>query len=93
MTTHNGRIVVDLDTGGAIEGEIETHNGSVRLGLSDRAVTRVVARTHNGGISTKRSFQTDEHTRRHFDGTLGSPSTILRVTTHNGSITLNDVEE
>ncbi len=88
LVTHNGSIEAELAGVGNVTGKIRTHNGSVRLALGDSASAELECRTHNGPISSTLALNDVVVDRHTLQGTLGQGEGRLRVTTHNGSITL-----
>ena len=88
LITHNGRIVARLDGSGPVNGRIESHNGAVEVRVAEGLSARVVASTDNGRVSYSGALDRVEAGRNFVVGELGGGDGRLRITTHNGGVSI-----
>lgn len=88
LTTHNGPITARLRGTGALNGTLETHNGEVQIEVSEQLSARIVASTDNGEMSYSGRLDRVEAGRHFLVGDVGEGSGRLRISTHNGDVTI-----
>jgi hypothetical protein len=92
LVTHNGSVVANLERCTEINGRVTTHNGGVRLSVGEGISTSLDCRTANGRVRCKVPLVLSESGRQRLVGTLGAGAGNLKVTTHNGSVTITKAE-
>ena len=90
LVTHNGWIEADLRNSGSIGGRVITYNGGIRLALGGEANTILDLGTHKGLINSEVNLQDVTIKDSQITGRLGQGGEKLKVSTHNGSLTLTD---
>jgi hypothetical protein len=99
--THNGDVRLTFRGGGLRQAVAESHNGEITIDLGPDQDLRLEAETHNGRVRNEMLLQDPRwrgstrsdgrHAQRednHVTGQIGAGTGSLRVTTHNGDITL-----
>lgn len=99
--THNGDLRLTFRGGGLQQAVAESHNGEVTIDLGPDQDLQLQAETHNGSIrnqvllqdprwrgSTRSDGSHDQREDNRMTGQIGAGKGSLRVTTHNGDITL-----
>ena len=89
----NGGVIVDL-SGNRWDGvgmDVRTTNGGVRLRLPSDYSADLEAQAQNGGITidVPLMLQSPADARRHVRGTIGSGGAPIRLTTHNGGVSVH----
>ncbi len=83
----NGGIRVALASVGPEQIALSTTNGGVRLTLPESAKASLNATTTNGGIEVSGlKVDTQEQSRRHFEGKLNGGGAVIELRTTNGGI-------
>jgi len=90
LVTHNGRIEADLRGSGSIAGCIITYNGGIQLALGEGVDTILDFGTHKGFINSEVNLQDVTIKDSQITGRLGQGGEKLKVSTHNGSLTLTN---
>jgi len=89
--THNGRIEVEL-MGSIWDGrqlEVTTHNGGINVAMPAGYSARVQAETSSGRIQSDFPITVSGELRpRRLDTNIGFGGPLIRLTTHNGQVTL-----
>jgi len=89
--THNGRIEVEL-MGSIWDGrqlEVTTHNGGINVAMPAGYSARVQAETSRGRIQSDFPITVSGELRpRRLDTNIGFGGPLIRLTTHNGQVTL-----
>ncbi len=85
--SHNGALTLELSATGAVQGSAETHNGPVEVAFAPGCSATVEADTNNGRLvlanpTAKATIENPIQVR------IGDGAGKLKVTTHNGSITI-----
>lgn len=88
LLTHNGSVEANLERCTEVSGSVTSHNGGVRIAVGDGISTSIDCRTHNGSVRCKAPLVLSESGRRRLVGTLGDGAGDLKVSTHNGSVTI-----
>ncbi|MHC4671725.1 MAG: DUF4097 family beta strand repeat-containing protein [Planctomycetota bacterium] len=89
--THNGRVVVacSADAPPTLLADITTHNGSIIFTAPKEISAQVDISTHNGSINSELPVTVSgKLNKRNIQGTIGTGQGKLRLSTHNGSITI-----
>ncbi len=84
--THNGRVELDIQTEGAVEGAVDSHNGDITLSFGSTTSTTLSATTHNGTITTTGGLRDATVGKQSLRGRIGDGTGTLQVATHNGSV-------
>lgn len=90
LVTHNGRIEADLRGSGPIGGRIITYNGGIELALGEGIDTILDLDIHKGFINSEVKLQDVTIKDSQITGRLGLGGEKLKVSTHNGSLTLTN---
>lgn len=86
--THNGTIHAEFLGDHNVAGRVVTHNGGVTIAMAPSASANFACGTHNGGIRADLNLADVSTSGSSLSGRYGDADDELRVTTHNGSITL-----
>jgi hypothetical protein len=93
--THNGGVQVEL-MGSIWDGrqlEVSTYNGSITVAMPAGYAAHVQAETSSGRIQSDFPITVSGEVRpRRFDTYIGSGGPLIRLTTHNGQVTLKRAE-
>lgn len=88
LVTHNGWIKADMRGSGSLGGSITTYNGGIQVALGEGVDTILDFGTHHGLVNTEVSLQDVTISDSQVSGRLGQGGEKLKITTHNGSLTL-----
>lgn len=90
VQTHNGRIVADLKGAHSVSGRLGTHNGRVRVRLHPGASAYFDCHTRSGSVDSSIGMDVIATSRNSLKARCGDPKDKLVITTHNGSIKLEN---
>ncbi|MBX7165617.1 MAG: DUF4097 domain-containing protein [Pirellulales bacterium] len=93
IESQNGTLDVVLLAPGPVQGEINTHNGAVEVGFGPQTACDVQCQTHNGAIDDDLELEGKKRKNRSLTGRVHGGGSELSITTHNGSITLDESDK
>ena len=92
LISHNGPVQADLRTSQSLGGSITTHNGGVKVRLGPSTNTVLRCSTHRGALNATIPLQDATIKRSVLQGRVGAGGDLLAISTHNGSVTVTQVE-